>query len=400
MSNHFKFGAAARLAATIGAAGAARADDGYGTRVGSFVLSPELEVQTGYSDNYLRSAANDESSVFTVIAPTLRLASDWSRHAFKLDLTHVTAIYYNDTDDNTYEFGAGAELLLDVTRATMLGFDLAYDRNAEGRGSDNSRPGSAEPTYNNHFSGGVKGQYKAGRVRVAPFAGAGYRIYEDTDRIGGGTIDNSDRDRIEYDYGLELGYEYIRGYELFVRGTGRYIDYEDEFDVNGFRQGGEDYAALAGVNFKLTNLIDGSAGAGYRFRTNEDARFDDASSFTYDVGLTWTPTPLWLVSLKGFQAFEETSVPGASTANAVGASIGAEYAIRRNVTLLPSFRYKRLDYEDIDRTDDLFEVGIGVQYSVNRYLAISGEYRYAFEDSDTAGDWSENAFTIGIKTKY
>ena len=85
----------------------------------SFLLKPALEVTRGYDTNPSHGS-NSPASGFTVVEPTLKMQSDWSRHEFGLDLRGS----YSESDKlsslNRPLLDTKAHSRIDVSRDTAI----------------------------------------------------------------------------------------------------------------------------------------------------------------------------------------------------------------------------------------------------------------------------------------
>src|SRR3546814_17561441 len=82
-----------------------------------------------------------------------------------------------------------------------------------------------------------------------------------TDAVGG-SIDNSDRDRLETEETLRLGYDVSPDIEVFGRGALIQWNYKDDADRNGIDRSANGYRVDGGVVANLTGLLTMAASAG------------------------------------------------------------------------------------------------------------------------------------------
>src|SRR3546814_3951743 len=75
-----------------------------------------------------------------------------------------------------------------------------------------------------------------------------------TDAVGG-SIDNSDRDRLETEGTLRLGYDVSPDIEVFGRGALIQWNYKDDADRNGIDRSANGYRVDGGVVANLTGLL-------------------------------------------------------------------------------------------------------------------------------------------------
>ncbi len=383
-----------------GSALAQQASPEVGLRAGSFIVTPEVTVEGRYADNYLGLTSNEVDSFKYSVAPSLSLRSDWNRHALQVTLGGKATFVEANSNDDLLTYGVDAVGVVDVTRAAAIKLSAGYHHNEENRGADDT-PGLAKTvTEYQQADLGLEGRYKAGMVRVSPFASYSLSDYDDVSRIGGGVANNDDRDRQQYGYGLELGYEFMRGYEAFVRGEGSNIEYDDSVDDNGFKRDSVGYRGTAGVNFAITKLIEGRVGVGYGMRDYDDARFGNQEAIAVDVGLDWSVTALTTVNLEGFQRFNETTTASSAGTSEVGGKVSVVHSLRENINLSGYAGYSNEEFEGVARDDDRYEAGLKVGYLINRNFELGAGYDFAFEDQKTVGKVTENEVYIGLTARY
>lgn len=366
-----------------------------------FVILPELDIEAGYSSNYLRSSITSEGSTFISATPSIRFLSNWNRHVLAIDAYASGTLYGEDSEDNAYTAGINGQFVLDITRSGQIKFNAGYDRLSEARGSDNTVNGARGATGFGVLRAGIEGRYKPGDLRISPFVNIADYNYDNTDLIAGGSADNSGRNYFEVGYGVEVGYEYRRGYELFVRGFGLHKNYDQNINAGNEDRDSTEYGVLGGMNLQLTNLIEGRVGIGYTYRDMDSRDLNDTGSFSVDVGVTWTPTPAFTVTADAFQSFSESTTADVSAINDIGARIGIDYALREDISISSYASYTDSDFKGSNRNDDTISLGIGIDYEINRYFSVGAGYAFTQRDSNIAGnDWTENRYTIGLKAHY
>lgn len=394
--------ATAAVAALISATGAFAQDGSpeVGLRAGSFIVTPEVTLEGRYADNYLALTSNEVESFEYSITPSLSFRSDWNRHALEVTFSSAATFVEANSNDNQFTYGVNAAGVIDVTRAAAIKLTAGYNHNEESRSADDSPGLARETTEYEQARFGVEGRYKAGMVRVSPFGTYELNDYDDVALLGGGSSNNDDRDRQQFGYGLELGYEFMRGYEAFVRGEGTTVEYDTARDDNGFNRDSDGYTGTAGVNFAVTRLIEGRVGVGYSVRDYDDSRFANQEGVAVDVGLEWSATPLTTVNLDGFQRFNETTTIGSAGTSEIGGKVSVLHSLRENINLSGYAGYSNEDFEGVTREDNRYEAGLRVGYLINRNFELGAGYDFAYEDQKSIGDVTENEVYIGLTARY
>lgn len=376
-------------------------DDRTGLRVDSFILRPELGVETSYSDNYLQGEDDRLDSLLLTTRPEVSLESDWNRHALTLSAFAEHGYYTEDQDDNYLDLGVAALGILDVTRAAGIRVATALSRLSEGRGSDDTAVGAAEPVEYLFGEIDVEGRYKRGRIRLSPFAAFELRDYEDVDTIGGEVSNQDDRDRIGFGVGGEVGYEFLRGYEAFLRGEALFTEYDDEEDDGGVARSSNGFRVLTGVNLALSRLIEGRVGLGWEQRDFDDDELDTVQGVSVDIGVDWFITPLTTIQFAGEGGVDETTVGGASGTSGLSGTLSVKHALRRDVLVGGFAGFATEEFDGIDRTDDTISAGASVEWLLNSHLSLGARYEFTDETSTVSGEsFTENLFSVGLRARY
>ena len=142
-------------------------DAAQGIRLGSFTLTPQLTLSTGWTDNRSQ-AADGTSGKFYRISPDISLTSNWSRHQLDTSLRGSYTGYPGDTDDNEANVFAAANLRLDISEATQVITRLTYSLSQEDDGSAESSSGT---DYDHELSGSLSGTRAIGIVAATASLG-------------------------------------------------------------------------------------------------------------------------------------------------------------------------------------------------------------------------------------
>lgn len=402
MRKHGASAVIALLAAPAVAQQNPSAFDPQGLRLGGFIASPSIELSEEYNTNIREEEDGEDSSFITRISPELQVRSDFNRHAIALETGAEAGFFHSSSDDDYLDYFARSRGRIDVTRDATISGLIGYVHGSEGRGDVDSVSGAAEPTEFDDFRAELSGQYKGGLFRVRPFALANYRSYDDTELLTGDEADESDRDRWRREGGLELGYEFLRGYEAFVRGAFYEVEYDDSIRRNGGPSRDSDgFRGLAGVNIDLTRLVEMSAGAGYETRSFESNVYEDYDGFTASVDLDWYVTRLSTVSLGVERTLGETSFQDASHRVVTEGALAVRHELRRNLTLEAAFGYAESDYQNNARSDDIYTAGLGVEWIPMRNVAVEGQYRFSTRESNQNGeDFDLNQVFVGVRYAF
>ncbi|MEM8731890.1 MAG: outer membrane beta-barrel protein [Pseudomonadota bacterium] len=366
-----------------------------GIRAGAFIIQPSVSLGVGYDTNIFLEETNEDASFVATVSPRVNVISDWNRHEVALTAGGSYALIADSSDDNAFQFDVGLSGLLDVTRAVGITGNIGYEFVSEARGEDDTGLGITEPVTSHNVSAGLGADVVFGRVRVSPFGGVLMRDFQDVNLIGGGVDNQDDRDRVEYNAGLELGYSVRRGIEGFVRGQYGRINFQEAVDDAGVNRDSDGWRVLAGVKVDLTRLIEASAGFGYETRDFEDPTLSSVSGPSAELGVSWSITPLTTLNFDASRSFQETTITGSSVTNNTTLQFGVDHALLRNLDLGATLTYALEDFEGINREDNLFGVRLKADWRVMRLLTLTPSYQFRLGDSNSAGeDYTDHRFFL------
>ncbi len=238
-------------------------------------------------------------------------------------------------------------------------------------------------------------------------------------------VPENDRDRIEYVVAPRVSYEFIPGYQAFVRAVGNLRQYNQQDqtllhpDPGDFRitnpsarRNSKGYELDAGTAIEVTRLVTAEVYVGFLHQDYEaqgqpGELFHNFNGPAFGGNLLWNVTPL--TSLKGSfsQSVAETTLviatptpanpfaeAAASGSRETNFQLTAEHELLRNVLLTGSVGYVRDAYSEINRTDNTFGGDIGARYLMNRNVRLTADVSYSKRDSNVPGVGYERV--IGI----
>lgn len=368
-----------------------------GIPMGGLRLFPVLETGVAVSDN--PGLANDdrEADVGLNLRPALALRSDWVRHAFAVNSDADLIFYAEEPDFDTSTAHGDAQLRLDVRRTTTLDLSASYDLNQDSAG-DPEVPDSALGFRTDHaIAAAAQLTHRAGRLEARLRGGAGIRIFEDVKLAGGGKEDNSDRDYVEPNVALRLGYEPSPAIRPFIEVAYRPRIHDRKLDRNGLRRDSDGVTTSVGAAFDLDTIWTGEAALTYVVRDFEDPSLKTVDAFGVTANLVWRPTRLTTVALSAATTVSESSSASEGGTRNYDLGIDTTHEWRENVTLSSGFG---INFDD-SRTgpDDVtLTASAGFIYRFNPWLAWTAGYEFTYFDTEApSSDYHENRITTGLE---
>jgi hypothetical protein len=369
--------------------------DAQGIPAGGFRLYPTLAISGIYDDNVFRAPSNAGSDYYLEVAPQINLRSQWSRNFLGLKVAAKQDHYARFSSETRTEWTIAAAGRLDILTGTGLSGNVQHTATFEERNSPD-QVNAAEPTPIKESQARLVFSYNPYRIGVQLSAEYDRFAFDSTKLVGGGFLDNSDRDRDEYVTSLTALYEASPGYGIFLRSTYEKRVYDLQTD-RAFGRDSQGYRMDAGFDLLLSSLIRGEAYAGYLRQDLQNPAFDDLSGIDYGAALRWFPTELITVRLDAARTPSATTIAGASLSDHKSVAVGIDYEFRRNVILQANAGYDNTDFQGTTRRDQTFSTAIGVRYLLNPYVTANAKFTHESRDSTlNASDYRDNTISLGV----
>lgn len=370
-----------------GVQGRARPDyDAAGRRVGGFTLNAALNLYAGTNDNVLaqEDALAQDDTVYG-FNPYASLASNWSRHALVLSAGADFNRHQDLGDEDTESNYLAAYGRLDVGRDTNFSGNARLANETEPRTAPDAS-GIAFPVEFSRADFSVGAEHTINRFRFSGGLGSSETDYDGTQNF---------RDRTETYANGRISVAVSPRLALLADVRFDERDYDSQPNLNS-----DGRTISAGVRMNLTGLVTGEVTVGQFERDYSGVTVDGAA---YAANVEWYATPLTTVSFSARRDVEETGAAGAATYLSSDLGLRVDHELRRNIILSGGVGRVQRDYEaPTDRQDEATYADLGVEYLVNRRLAL--EARFDRIDSQSDGlnrdrDFEVNRFVTGIKIR-
>lgn len=343
-----------------------------GIRLGTYDLNVSLEQAIGYSSNVSQQAGGD-SGGFSDTSVNASITSNWSRHQLQ---TNINGSYRRPFDDEEIDrpqllIDSALRLdLIDGYTVTTRGF---YNLSTQGFTSSTLAPGAIDNPIQENYGGGFDLQRTDRKLQLT-ISGDFDRDEFDAAELGGGIIqDESDRNNNEYRLTTRLGYEISPALTPFVEGAYAVRDFDQELDRNGNARDSEIFELRGGVEVDLGEKLIGEIAIGYVNESFDDPLLSNLDALTINGQLNWSPERDTQVLLT-----LGTQTNDSITANENGSIIyNGRVDIDRQITdrlSLNAFADAQIETNDDNNTT--LQIGVGSQYWVNRFVAITSQIDY------------------------
>ncbi|MFZ5790034.1 MAG: outer membrane beta-barrel protein [Pseudomonadota bacterium] len=369
-----------------------------GIHVGSFFTYPSVTITEFYNDNVFATSSNKKGDFITEISPDLQVKSDWNNHALNFDVGAASGFYADNTDEDYTDYHALADGRLDITRDHQLTAGLGYRHEHLDRTSPDNIQSAKEPVTYDLYTAALGNRNQFGRFTVEINGELDRYDYSDVQAVGGGTIDYDQLDRIATTGSAKVSYEIVPDYHAYLRTTYNNQRYDGIVPTTGLDKDSQGYEAVAGMAIDLGGITRADVFAGYQQQFYEDSSLGTIEGPSGGASLTWNVTGITTVNASLTRTLAQTIVPGAAGYYSTDAKLSVDHELLRNLLLNVFGEYDNRDYQGINRTDEVWSAGAGAQYLMNRYVWLTGNYRFDQRNSDAGGqDYNRNVFLVGIK---
>jgi hypothetical protein len=363
-----------------------------GIRAGSFIISPSVGVSGTYDSNIFATPTRDVGDFYVTESPAVTVASDWSRHSVVLTAAGQFKQYISNSSEDVNNGVADARGRLDISNGQYLLGDAGYSLQHEDRAAPNA-PANAKNPVEYH----VTGAYLA---YVRELARIGLRVdgtvtsysYNNASTGAGATIIEHDRDRIEYVIAPRVSYEFIPGYQAFVRAVGNVRQYNsvDQGQLAAFgtsaRRNSQGYEVDAGTAIDITRLITAEIYVGWLHQGYESPLFQNVNGPAFGGNILWNVTQLDSIRAAFSRTVVETILFPASSSTETNLSLSVEHELLRNLILVGSGQVVRDEYNGLGRTDNTFGIGAGARYLMNRNVRLTADLNFSSRSSNAVGN--------------
>jgi hypothetical protein len=319
----------------------------------------------------------------TKVAPTFELKAEDRNSATRLIWQPTRYIYHDDSDASNTAQRLRLNSIMEFTDRHRLKLD------AEARKYERTTSTAVDGINDKIRSNRVNGLYTYGARSAANQIDLGASYAQLRYDNSGGINDDKERDTT----GLTTTWYHRIGSN--TRGLLEYdhtvFDYESNSRLNSTSD-----AVLAGAEWDFTARTTGKVRVGYERKNFDDSDVDDLSNPTWQVDLRWKPRTYSTFSFVARQAMAEGD-DGADAVKTTTALVGWRHGWTERITTVAEVGLGRYEYEGQDRTDDLRDYNLAVEYAMRRWLDIELGYRYRNDDSDVDNQsFERNIFLLSF----
>jgi len=365
-----------------------------GIRLGTFDLNVSLEQAIGYSNN-VSQQANGGGGAFSETTVSANITSDWSRHEWQTNLNGTYRRPFDDEEIDQPQLTIDTALRLDLIDGYTLTTDGFYNITTQGFTSSTLAPGAIDNPIVESWGGGVELQRTDRKLQLTLRGDVERDEFQSSD-LGGGIVQNEgDQNNTEYRATARVGYEVSPAITPFVEGAYAIRDFDQESDRNGNDRDSDIFELRGGVEIDLGEKLNGEIALGYVNEKFDDPLLEDLDAFTINGQLNWSPERDTQIALT-----LGTTTNNSITANENGSIIynGRVDATRQITSRFSVNAFADAQIETNDDNNQTLQVGIGTQYWVNRFMAITSQVDYQrFETDAPNSSFDATSGQLGLR---
>ena len=387
-----------------------------GIRAGSFVFLPSAEFDEDYNSNiYATNNAVTPGGVkgdfFTDFRPGMSIRSDWNNDALSFTTTGEIQRYVSHVSENISNYTASIDGRKDIYTDEYLTGDISYQLLHIPRNSPNSIVNQATPTEYQVASGNFSYVHEPGRLALRVDGGASSFFYNNNATFTGVPVIWTDYNYTLYTLTPTLSYEIVPGYHAFIRAPLNYVQYMSQHDIFGFDRSSQGYEIDAGTAFEITKLINGDIFGGYLTQYYNDYRFKPTAGPGFGADVLWKPGYFTSIGTTVTRTVQQSVVetltgPGGTPVDASSFLnttylVSLEQQLDRDILVGANASYLTDTYENINASDQGFEVDLIGRYLINRNLSANVEMTYLQRLSALAFlHYNDMIVTVGLRSQF
>ncbi len=365
-----------------------------GIRLGTYDLNVSLEQAIGYSSN-VSEQAGGEGGAFSDTSVSANITSDWSRHEWQTNINGSYRRPFDDEEIDQPQLLVDTALRLDLIDGYTLTTRGFYNISTQGFTSSTLAPGAVDNPIQENWGGSLELQRTGRKLQLTLRGDVDRDEFQPADLGGDVTQNEGDRNNNEYRITARVGYEISPALVPFIEGAYAIRDFDQELDRNGNDRDSDIFELRGGVQVDLGEKLTGEIALGYVNESFDDPLLEDLDAFTVNGLVNWSPVRDTQVGLT-----LGTTTNDSTTANENGSIIyNGRLDINRQIT--DRFSVNAFADAQVETNDDnntTLQVGLGTQYWVNRFMAITSQVDYQrFETDAPNSSFDATSGQVGVR---
>jgi hypothetical protein len=382
--------------------------------MGKLSVTPGLKYDVEYNDNVFLDVDDEKDDWVHTITPSLFLNWNEGGDTFASLGYQAGIVRYNDYSDQDYEdHSLIGEAGYNAPSGLYLRLRDTFQDTEDPYGSENDyRLGESIKRWNNDAEF-VAGYELADLYKLELSYRNAILEYD--------AFQDQWQNRMSHEPGIALYYKFLPKTSVFVQYQYEMTEYPEQDDLDDNDRGidsdtAQDYdyhKGFIGLEWDATAKLNGQLKVGYgykdydnkySFRTDDQGRpieYDEESSWIAGTDLTYQWRPKTAL---GFSLERENLDSPSTSSNSYDrtrAGFGITQALGQRMTLSADAAYTLREYDEINRDDDQWELGLDFRYAMLEWLSAGLRYEYDDRESDDPEyEYTNNIVGLYLQATY
>jgi len=388
-----------------------------GIRAGAFTFFPAVELTGGFDSNPAHVPGGKDSFLF-IVAPELKVRSDWERHALNADIKGNYLAYSQDFSSPPVGCSCGTGLVasgvpnsldrptldsrvdgrLDVTSRSHFDMEGRLLIGTDNPGSPNIQAGLVRLPIVTTVGTTLGYTQAFNRFELTAKGTFDRSVWQASTLTDGTTSDNDDRNFNQYGGSLRVGYELKPGLKPFAEVGADSRVHDIAFDRNGEQRDSDGVYVKVGTTFEITRKLTGEVSVGQLSRDYKSPALNSIGGPTIDASLVFAATPLTTFTATAKSSVNEVILPGVSGDLAQDFALQIDHSLRRWLIATAQIGYGTDDYVGLDRFDHRYFASFQLLYKLSRDVQLKAQIRRDWIASSVPGiDYTADQFLLGVR---
>lgn len=374
--------------------------DPTGIPLGSFVVFPELEVAGVANRNVLKSPKSPKSDVAVDTRPSVRVVSNWTRHALEFRASGDFNGHAEFPSENDRAYHLEMRGRYDFSRFTNVQAEVSRDVTQESRQVlEASRTGPRSDVTVDRVAATANQRFN--RLTLQLRGSVSEVGYEVPQTASGVAFRISDRDYRNATETLRASWEFKPTLFAFIEAGLDQREHSVVAQSDGISRTSSGERYRFGLSFgNVGAVLRGEVSLGYGRQAPNDGRLKPIEGMLIDANLAWKMTGLTSVLLTARTDFGETNVARSAGAISHQGGIDLRHAFRPHLIGTTGFSYTATDYAGISISERDLRATTSLEYYLSRETVLFTRYQHTiFETTSANGSYTDDEIRFGVKLR-
>ena len=369
-----------------------------GLHTADYLIFPTAGALVIFDDNILAHDVEKVADIRTELAPSVKLQSQFARHALDFSLDGKIVNYLENSDQDYANARAKADAVLHFDHANTLAAAALTSFEHEER-DDPSYPLNARgpvPVFRNRVAAGIT--HDVSRLYGTISAAAESWSYSDVEAVNGSRLDETGRDTAIFSTQVKAGYRISPGFELVGKLRGTRAENRGDSHIDRDAWG---FEALAGLAFEANPLLRWRILGGYGVRDFDQANLANINTTLLEADVQWLPTQRLSIYATVAREILENADLNATGVVQSRFKVRAEFELFHDLVLTAQAQIRADEYSGLNRTDDIWSAGAGLDYYFTKnWLFTFGVEHQVRDSTNDSLDMHRNRVMVGAKLRF